>query len=247
MNKRIQESEKERNHQSIVVIPTYNEVENIVPLVTMILNQPGSLDVLIVDDNSPDGTGNAAGEKFSDEIRVHILRRKHKLGLGTAYSAGFRFALEHNYSFVITMDADFSHNPQDIPRLQQESATNDIIIGSRYIEGGATVHWGIFRKLISKTANIVANQFLRLHPRDCTSGFRLYRTEALERLKFETVHADGYSYLLELLFRASKHNLRIKEVSIIFVDREKGKSKISRKEIFKAIQTILRLRFQRSS
>lgn len=246
LNPTTHEPYKDHGKHAIVVIPTYNEAENICPLVAMILTLPGSHDVLVVDDNSPDGTANVVLEKFAEESRVHIVRRKQKLGLGTAYSAGFRFALEEDYSFVVTMDADFSHNPRDIPRLEQEMDSSDLIIGSRYIEGGATAHWGIFRKLISRTANIVANQFLHLCPHDCTSGFRLYRTDALRRLSFETVHADGYSYLLELLFRASKEHMRVQEVPILFVDREKGKSKISRKEIFKAIQTILRLRFGKS-
>lgn len=228
---------------TLIIIPTYNERDNIVPLLKRILLLPADFEALIVDDNSPDGTADAVGESFSGSTRVHVLRREKKLGLGTAYSAGFRFALDKGYGRAVTMDADFSHNPDHIPQFVQAAESNDLVIGSRYIPGGRTVNWGILRKVISRSANLLAHNFLALKPADCTSGFRLYRAETLRSVDFQTVIADGYSYLVEILFRAARSNLRIAEVPITFEDRRIGKSKISRNEIFKAIRTMIRLRF----
>lgn len=227
---------------TLIVIPTYNERENIVPLIRRILMLPAHFEVLVVDDNSPDGTATAVRETFAAMPRVHMLERAKKLGLGTAYSAGFKFAIEKGYRNAITMDADFSHSPDHIPHLYDASDANDLVIGSRYVPGGATVNWGILRKIISRSANLMAHVVLSLKPADCTSGFRLYRLEALKSLDFETVIADGYSYLVEILFRAARKNVSIAEVPITFEDRRIGISKISRKEIFKAVETIIRLR-----
>lgn len=228
---------------TLIVIPTYNERENIVPLVKRILLLPADFEVLVVDDNSPDRTADAVRDNFPGSTRVHVLQREKKLGLGTAYSAGFRFALDKGYDQAITMDADFSHNPDHILQFVAAANSNDLVIGSRYIPGGCTVNWGIIRKVISRTANLLAHNFLSLKPADCTSGFRLYRAEALRSVDFQTVIADGYSYLVEILFRAARNHLRITEVPITFEDRRIGKSKISRNEIFKAIRTMIRLRF----
>jgi glycosyltransferase involved in cell wall biosynthesis len=228
---------------TLVIIPTYNERENIVPLIRKILSLPAELEILVVDDNSPDGTAEAVREEFSASSRVHLRQREKKLGLGTAYSAGFRHALEGGYANAITMDADFSHNPDHIPQFLQADSGYDLVIGSRYIPGGGTVNWGVIRKIISRTANLLAHGFLALKPADCTSGFRLYRAHTLKRLDFEGVVADGYSYLVEILFRAARNNTSITEVPIVFEDRRIGKSKISRKEIFKAIRTMIRLKF----
>jgi dolichol-phosphate mannosyltransferase len=228
---------------TLIIIPTYNERENIVPLVRRILDLPSEFEILVVDDNSPDGTAKAVQEQFHEESRVHLVLREKKLGLGTAYSAGFRWALEKGYRNAMTMDADFSHNPDHIPQLFEASHSNDLVIGSRYVPGGATVNWGLLRKIISRSANLLAHGFLSLKPADCTSGFRLYRSDTLKRLDFESVIADGYSYLVEILFRAARMQVQIAEVPITFEDRRIGKSKISRKEIFKAIRTMIRLRF----
>jgi dolichol-phosphate mannosyltransferase len=233
--------------KTLVLIPTYNERENIIPLVQAILGLPGAVDVLVIDDGSPDGTAAAIDEQFGRERRVQVLRRAKKLGLGTAYSAGFRHAIEQGYDAAITMDADFSHNPSHIPEIIRTSENADMVIGSRYVPGGATQNWSWIRILISRVANSMAHMVLSLQPSDCTSGFRLYQNRALQELDFETVMAEGYSYLVEILFRAAKRNLRVAETPIIFVERRAGKSKISRAEIFKAIQTIFRLRFNKSS
>jgi dolichol-phosphate mannosyltransferase len=211
------------------------------------LQLPGAFSVLIVDDNSPDKTADSLEETFSSNNRVHLLKRQRKLGLGTAYSKGFQFALDHGYEMAISMDADFSHDPKHLPELVQICKQYDIVIGSRYISGGKTVNWGIARKLISRTANLLAHHFISLKPADCTSGLRLFHAETLRRLDFESIISDGYSYHIEILKRASDLNMKLGEIPIIFVDRQRGKSKVSSTEIFKALQTLLRLRFQPGS
>jgi dolichol-phosphate mannosyltransferase len=228
--------------RTLVFIPTYNERENIVPLVTQILQLPEELDVLVVDDNSPDKTADLLLEAFPNNNRVHLLKREKKFGLGTAYSAGFRYALEHGFDAAISMDADFSHDPKFLPDIIHASKNCDIVIGSRYIPGGKTVNWGVSRQFISRTANLLAHYFISLKSADCTSGYRLFHASALEKLDFESIVADGYSYNLEVLKRASDDNMKIAEVPITFLDRTRGKSKISSMEIFKALQTLLRLR-----
>jgi dolichol-phosphate mannosyltransferase len=231
----------------LVFIPTYNERENIVPLVTQILQVPEQLDVLVVDDNSPDKTGDAVLESFPNNDRVHLLKREKKFGLGTAYSAGFRYTLEHGFDAAISMDADFSHDPKYLSDLIRASKDSDIVIGSRYIPGGKTVNWGVSRQFISRMANILAHHFISLKSADCTSGYRLFHASALQKLDFESIVADGYSYNLEVLKRASDENMKIAEVPITFVDRTRGESKVSSVEILKALQTLFRLRFHAHS
>ncbi len=227
----------------LVLVPTYNERDNVIPLLTQILTLPSAVDVLVIDDGSPDGTAETVSDQFGTNSRVHLLKRPSKLGLGTAYAAGFHYALEKGYDAAVTMDADFSHNPSHIPELIEASAKADVVIGSRYVPGGATLNWGWMRILMSRVANWMAHSMLSLQPSDCTSGFRLYHCKILQELDFEGVVAEGYSYLVEILYLAETKNLRIAEVPITFIERRAGKSKISRKEIFKAIQTIFRLRF----
>ena len=233
--------------KTLVLVPTYNERDNVVPLITQILDLQTSVDLLVIDDASPDGTADVVQQNFGEHPRVHLLKRSGKLGLGTAYAAGFHYAFENDYEAAITMDADFSHNPRYIPELIRASAQADMVIGSRYVEGGATENWGWLRIWISRIANLMAHSLLSLQPADCTSGYRLYHCRALHELDFEGVVAEGYSYLVEILYRAESRNLRIVEIPITFIERRAGKSKISRKEIFKAIQTILRLRFGNAS
>jgi dolichol-phosphate mannosyltransferase len=229
--------------KTLVLVPTYNERDNVVPLLTEILNLPVFLEVLVIDDGSPDGTAALVTEHFEANERVHLLKRSGKMGLGTAYAAGFHYALEKGYDAAVTMDADFSHNPAHIPELIAASNKADLVIGSRYVPGGKTVNWGRFRILISRIANLMAHTVLSLQPSDCTSGFRLYHCKTLREVDFEGVVAEGYSYLVEILYRVESNHMRIAEIPITFIERRAGKSKISRKEILKAIQTILRLRF----
>jgi len=230
---------------SVVIIPTYNESENIEKLSNGILALKKDVSVIIVDDNSPDGTGLIADRLAGADSAIKVIHRQGKLGLGTAYIAGFKYALKENFEYILTMDADFSHDPERIPQLIDEAKRCDVVIGSRYIKGGDTVNWSIYRRMLSKTANMVTKFMLRLKPNDCTSGFRCYNRNVLESLKLDTLFSSGYSFLVEVLYEAQSMGYRIGEVPIIFNDRKRGKSKISKKEIFKGAYTIFRLSAKR--
>jgi dolichol-phosphate mannosyltransferase len=211
----------------------------------LLLQLEAKLNVLVVDDNSPDGTAGLVRSEYEGNPNVALIVRPKKLGLGTAYAAGFRYAIDHRYPLALTMDADLSHNPTVILEMLQNIKDVDVVIGSRYVRGGAVAgDWGALRKLISRTANMLAHTFLSLKPADCTSGFRLYRTAALVKIGFDSITSNGYSFLIEILHRAARNHLRMAEVPILFIDRRFGKSKISTIEIFKTISTLLRLRFQ---
>jgi dolichol-phosphate mannosyltransferase len=227
------------------VVPTYNERENLSDLVRALLALPLDMHVIIVDDNSPDGTGQLADRLASETGRVTVIHRPSKQGLGTAYTAGFRRALQSEVDCIITMDADFSHDPCYVPTLVERTAFYDLVIGSRYVPGGGVRLWGWERRLLSWGANMLARQMLGLHVYDCTAGFRCYRRQALEAIDLDSIKADGYSYLVELLFRCQLAGLTIGEVPIVFVDRRRGTSKISRQEIFKAGITVFRLAWGR--
>lgn len=224
-----------------VIIPTYNEKENIENLVRTIEPLDFRKIIIVVDDNSPDGTGAIADDLAKALRSVVVIHRASKLGLGTAYIAGFRKGLALGANRFVTMDADFSHNPKYIPHLIEKTLSVDVAIGSRYINGGGTVNFGVHRQFLSKTANFVAKRALRLSPGDCTSGFRCYASHVLEKLDPATIESDGYSYLVEFLFRCVQAGFTIGEIPIIFVNRAEGKSKISRTEIFKAMNTVWRL------
>lgn len=229
--------------KTAVIVPTYNEKENITELIQMILALPESLSVIVVDDNSPDGTGDIAAALAAQNERVHVIRRAGKLGLGTAYIAGFHAALRHDYTHMMTMDADFSHHPRYIPAMLalMRSGVADLVIGSRYIPNGGTEHWQWQRVLLSWGANRVAKTALGLRPNDCTAGFRLYRREVLESIDLGNIFSNGYSFLIEMLYKVQRQAWRVGEVPIIFADRERGASKISRNEIYRAGYTVLRL------
>ena len=232
---------------ALIIVPTYNEAENIKPLVEQIhaLQAPAdsTIEILVIDDNSTDGTGNIVKKLMTDHSRVHLLERPGKLGLGTAYLAGFAYALKGNYDYAFTMDADFSHNPSYIPKMLEMAMNNnaDLVIGSRYVPGGGVRNWGIHRKALSRIANALAHTTLGIKARDCTSGFRCYRKDLLDFLENQDVHSHGYSCLIELLFRSQKAGAKIKEFPIIFIDREMGQSKVSKREIRKALETLWRL------
>ncbi|NOZ30145.1 MAG: polyprenol monophosphomannose synthase [Chloroflexi bacterium] len=228
-----------------VIVPTYNERENLPDLVERILAVPLDIQVIVIDDNSPDGTGQIADQLAVETQRVSVIHRPRKQGLGTAYAAGFQRALGLGAERILTMDADFSHDPRYIPALVECTETCDLAIGSRYVPGGAVRLWGWERRLLSWGANVIARLALGLHVRDCTSGFRCYRSEALQAIPLETIKADGYSYLIEMLFQCQLMGLKIGEIPIIFADRRRGASKISRQEIIKAGFTVLRLAWRR--
>ncbi len=228
-----------------VIIPTYNERENLPSLVHALLALPFPLRIIVVDDHSPDGTGEIADRLARETGRVHVIHRPAKQGLGTAYAAGFRHALKLGVDCIVTMDADFSHDPQYLPALIQQSHKYDLVIGSRYVPGGAVRLWSWQRRLLSWGANTIARLALGLCVHDCTAGFRCYRREALAAIDLDAIKADGYSYLIEMLFQCQARGLTIGEVPIIFSDRRRGASKISRQEIFKAGITVLRLMWAR--
>jgi dolichol-phosphate mannosyltransferase len=229
-----------------LVLPTYNEVENIALMVPQLLALPVDLKVLVVDDNSPDGTGRLADQMAAETPeRVMVLHRPGKLGLGTAYLAGFRRALADDASHVLTMDADFSHDPVYIPDLVARCASADLVIGSRYVPQGGAVDSPPLRRLISYAANFLAHAVLGLKARDVTAGFRLYRREVLASVPLDSIRSSGYSFLIELLFLIEQRHWRVAEVPILFRDRKLGQSKISSKEIQKAMATVGRLAVRR--
>jgi glycosyltransferase involved in cell wall biosynthesis len=237
----------ENSAETFVIVPTYNEADNLEDLVTQILALPVSIGVVVVDDNSPDGTGDLADTLAeANPGRVHVVHRPGKMGLGTAYIAGFKKALgDLQARNVMTMDADFSHNPRYIPAMIEMSSFKHIVIGSRYVPGGGTKNWGWNRIFLSATANTVARTLLGLKAHDATAGFRLYRREVLESIPLNQIFSSGYSFLVEMLFMCQRRGWQIGEVPIIFEDRRNGTTKISTKEIFKAQYTVFRLFFRR--
>ncbi len=230
----------------LVVIPTYNERENIEALVQALLSLPLPIEVVVVDDHSPDGTGELVKAMADRDPRVHGIHRPAKLGLGTAYVAGFRFGLACGYERILTMDADFSHDPAHVPALIERSREADMVIGSRYVPGGEVVDSPWHRRLLSRGANRLARTLLGLAPRDVTAGFRCYRPQALEAIAPETIRAEGYAFLIEITYRVQRAGFRIAEVPIRFRDRRYGRSKVSRREIGRALWTVLRLSLDRA-
>jgi len=228
-----------------MIVPTYNESENLARLVGRLRQLPGDIHILIVDDASPDHTGAIADAIAACDPSVHVLHRSGKLGLGTAYKAGFYYGIDHGYDYICTMDADFSHSPEHLPALLDMAAAGyDLVIGSRYVPGGAVVGSPPLRKLISYAANALAHTLLSITARDCTAGFRCYRRQVLESIDLEAIFSSGYSFLIEMAFTVERAGFRIGETPITFVNRTEGASKINKLEIYKAMYTIARLRTQ---
>ncbi len=226
---------------SAVIIPTYNESDNISKLIGEILALPLDTHVVVVDDNSPDGTGAIVDRLADRDARVHIVHRPGKLGLGTAHIAGMRQAIALNLEPIITSDADFSHHPRYIPNLAAGLARYDVVIGSRYVPGGGMEGRDLKLRIVSWGANLFARTMLGLRATDCTAGFRAYRRAVLESLDLDHVFSNGYSFLIEMLFLCQRQGWRIGEIPIVYQDRRAGTSKISRNEIYKATYTVLRL------
>lgn len=224
-----------------VIIPTYNERENITELVTRILALDIGARVIIVDDNSPDGTGDIAEELARQNPRVDVIHRPGKLGLGAAYVAGFKQGLAAGADRLITMDADFSHDPAYIPALVALADHFHITIGSRYVPQGGVHNWELRRRFLSWGANAFARTLLGLQANDCTAGFRCYHREVLENIDLDHIFSNGYSFLVELLFRCQRRGFTVGEIPIIFANRTRGQSKISQREIYKAMYTVIRL------
>ena len=225
----------------LVVVPTYDEAENVAPLARRVLRAAPSATVLFVDDASPDGTGRRVARLAERDPRVRLLGRPAKLGLGSAYRAGFAAALAEGFDRVVTMDADHSHDPGHLPALLAAAAEQDLVVGSRYVPGGGILNWGLHRRVLSSSANAVARRLLALPVHDVTSGFRVYRTSALATLPLARVRSSGYAFLEEVLWLAVRHGLSVGEVPIVFADREGGRSKISALEIAFAAYHLARL------
>lgn len=226
----------------IVIIPTYNEVENLPLIVSDVLAQDERIEVLVVDDNSPDGTGKVADDLRERTGRVHVLHRSEKAGLGAAYRAGLAEALRLDADIVIQMDADFSHPPATIKEMLVEIEDHDIVMGSRYINGITVVNWPIERILISYFSNVYARFITRLSTTDATGGFRCVRRELLERIGFERMKSDGYAFQIEMNYRFNKYGARVKELPFFFVDRTRGESKLSLGIAFEALWMVWWLR-----
>ena len=229
--------------RGLVIIPTYNERDNIQRIVPLALQQDERLDVLIIDDASPDGTGALADELAASNPRVHVMHRAGKLGLGTAYKAGFGWGIEKGYDWLFEMDADFSHDPAHLPAFISGLADYDVVIGSRYLEGRVTViNWPITRLLLSYGANVYARLVTGLPLGDGTAGFNAFRRNVLEAISIDRVESEGYAFQIEMKFRAWKKGFRLAEIPIVFVDRTLGESKMSKKIIREAIWKVWKLR-----
>jgi dolichol-phosphate mannosyltransferase len=229
--------------KSLVVIPTYNESENLPRIVPEVLKQDAGFSVLVVDDGSPDGTGQLADELSKGSAgRVHVLHRPQKNGLGQAYLAGFRWALERDFDLVFEMDADFSHDPKYLPDFLAAAREADLILGSRYISGVNVVNWPMSRLLLSYYANVYSRLVTGLPLRDATGGFKCFHRRVLEAIDLDKVRSNGYSFQIEMSFRAFRKGFRIREIPIVFVDRQAGRSKMSKSIVREAIWMVWRLR-----
>jgi dolichol-phosphate mannosyltransferase len=230
--------------RTLVVVPTYNEAMNLPLLVPQILAQDPRIEVLVVDDNSPDGTGQMADQMALTESRVHVLHRPGKGGLGKAYLAGFRWALERDYEFIFEMDADFSHDPKFLPQFLEAAQHADLVIGSRYKTGVNVINWPISRLLLSLGANQYARWITGLPVEDSTGGFKCFRRRVLEAIEFERVRSNGYSFQIEMSFRAWKKGFRLVEIPIVFADRADGQSKMNKRIVREAIWMVWWLRLK---
>ena len=230
--------------RALVIVPTYNEKQNITRIIASVLAQDPRLEILVVDDGSPDGTGAIVDEIAARDTRVHILHRPKKLGLGTAYLAGFKWALERDYVYIFEMDADFSHDPAHLPSFLEEIVNADLVLGSRYRGGKVTVvNWPMTRLLLSYFANIYARTVTGLQLADATGGFKCFRREVLQAIDLDDVRSNGYAFQIEMSFRAWKKGFRIVEIPIVFVDRSEGESKMSKKIVREAVWMVWRLRW----
>jgi dolichol-phosphate mannosyltransferase len=231
--------------RSLVIIPTYNEAENLPRLIPEILKQGVGIEVLIVDDNSPDGTAGLVKEMMATDARIHLIERPVKNGLGTAYVAGFKFAIEHRYDLIFEMDADFSHSPHEIPQfIRKIEEGNDLVLGSRYIKGVRVLNWPMRRLLLSYSANVYTQIITGLPIHDATGGFKCFRRSVLEAINLDKVKSNGYAFQIEMSFKAWKKGFKLTEIPIIFLDRRSGVSKMSRKIVYEAMFMLWTLRIR---
>jgi dolichol-phosphate mannosyltransferase len=228
--------------KALIIIPTYNEKENLESLVEAIFQLGRDMEILVVDDGSPDGTGEIADRLSKQNERVHVIHREGKLGLGSAYLRGFRFAIDRKYDLVFEMDADFSHDPGYLPSFLEKAETCDVVLGSRYVQGVNVINWPMSRLLLSYFANVYTRVITGLPVRDATGGFKCFRREALESIDLDNVKSDGYSFQIEMTFKCWKKGFRICEIPIIFYERRKGQSKMSKRIVHEAVFMVWRLR-----
>jgi dolichol-phosphate mannosyltransferase len=229
--------------RKIVVIPTFDEADNIKKLIGEIHRIVDDMHVLVVDDNSPDGTANIVKDIMEADDRVHLIERQGKMGLGTAYCEGFTWSLERGYDIIMEMDADFSHNPEVIPEFLEEIKNYDVVLGSRYVSGVNVVNWPLSRLILSYGANLYTKIITGMPIKDATGGFKCFRAEALRKIDLSKIHSNGYGFQIEMNYRLWKHGARIKEIPIIFIDRRSGVSKMNKKIIYEAIFLVWKLKF----
>jgi len=228
--------------RALVCLPTYDEKDNVVPITEAILAATPLVDVLIIDDNSPDGTGRLADAIAARQPRVKVLHRAGKEGLGRAYLAGFEWALRGGYELILEMDADFSHDPKYLPAMIDAAGGADLVLGSRNVPGGGTVNWGAGRKVISRGGSLYARTILGIPVRDLTGGFKCFHRKVLESIDLPTVECSGYAFQIELTFRALRRGFRVVEIPIVFVDRRVGQSKMSKRIVLEALRKVWSIR-----
>jgi dolichol-phosphate mannosyltransferase len=229
--------------KAVVVIPTYNEAQNVERLIPEIFKHVPQIHILFVDDNSPDGTADIIKKQMEQNPNVHLLQRAEKNGLGRAYIDGFKVALDMGFEYIFEMDADFSHDPKELPNFLKEMDDYDLVIGSRYIKGVNVINWPLKRLLLSYFANVYTRVITGIPIRDCTGGFKCFRRQVLEAIDFRRIKSNGYAFQIELNYKAWKKGFRIKEIPIIFVDRVYGESKLSRRIMWEAVFLVWKLRF----
>lgn len=232
------------DYKTLVIIPTYNEMENIPRILPIVLAQDDSINILIVDDNSQDGTAQFVIDQQKLNSRLHLIQREKKLGLGTAYIAGFKYALANSFDYIFEMDADFSHNPDEIPNFLKAIKEYDLVLGSRYVDGVRVLNWPMRRLLLSFFASVYTRIITGMPVRDATGGFKCFKRKVLEGIDLDRVQSNGYSFQIEMTFKAYKKGFKIKEIPIVFMDRVKGTSKMSKKIVYEAVFMVWKLRMR---
>lgn len=231
-------------NRCLVVIPTFNEADNVPQLLPVILKLGDHFNVLVVDDGSPDGTAKLVKEMQKTEPRIHLIERPGKMGLGTAYVAGFKYALSNGFDFIFEMDADFSHDPQELPRLLEKAQTYDLVIGSRYITGVNVINWPLRRLILSYGANVYTRIITGMPVRDATGGYKCFRRRVLESIDLDAIHSNGYAFQIEMNFKTWRKGFKVHEIPIVFVDRRNGVSKMSKHIVYEAVWMVWRLKIK---
>lgn len=232
------------SEKTLIITPTYNELDNISKLIPDLLDNYENLDVLVIDDNSPDGTGNHVEELTKTNPRIKLIKREKKLGLGTAYLAGFKYALQHSYDYIFEMDSDHSHDPREIKNFLEAVKVYDLVLGSRYVRGVNVINWPMRRLLLSYFANKYTRFITGLPVQDATGGFKCFRRKVLESINLDKIKSNGYAFQIEMTFKAWKKGFKVGEIPIIFVDRVKGTSKMSKKIVREAVFMVWKLRIR---